>query len=180
MKNIRIPELLVVAMVVVLLNSVFYLTLKSYYGRKFSEENKEKMIVSTSVYKEITDDPCKWSVIGDPDAKDSYIKLNIFCDDGGYLFHAQCDIFCDDGKSLNTLDLRAIKKTTIADVLHEFSRMQGIDNLIINEAGEIVSWGKYTNSENKSWSCKIDIFKVNLNDEAVPKSNIDCVFENNL
>ena len=123
------------------------------------------MIVSTSVYKEITDDPCKWSVIGDPDAKDSYIKLNIFC---------------DDGKSLNTLDLRAIKKTTIADVLHEFSRMQGIDNLIINEAGEIVSWGKYTNSENKSWSCKIDIFKVNLNDEAVPKSNIDCVFENNL
>jgi|GEM_PF-1931735 hypothetical protein len=88
--------------------------LKWHKNKNYSTEKLEEMMVSVSDLRDKTDDPCKYSILGDPvAAKFDYIKVFIFCGDGT--------------KSTNSMDLRAVKEKTVIGALRELGRVNGFE-----------------------------------------------------
>ncbi len=80
--------------------------------RRFSEEWLERMIGSHGVRQQLTEDPCAYSILGDPNAGMNYIKIFLACKNGK--------------KSVSTFDAKAIKADTLESFLLEFQRINGI------------------------------------------------------
>lgn len=88
----------------------------SFFSRKrkaeFNPQIYEQMLTGESAVKAKTDNPCQYSIIGDPNTQ-NYVKVVINCRDGS--------------KSSNTLSLEAIKQSTVRGVLTEFGRINGFE-----------------------------------------------------
>lgn len=98
-----------------------FLFLRFYKNRNFSEEKLETMISTVSNLRDKTDDPCRYAIYGEPaTAKLQYIKVNLYCGSGS--------------KSINTMDLRAIKDNTVGGALKELARVNNFQAIIKNRS----------------------------------------------
>lgn len=156
-------ELASIFILFLLLDLLIFLSLRWHYNRRFSPEKMQEIITANSKFKEVTDDPCKWAVMGDPLATDnSYIKISVNCP--------------GNIESSNTLDLRGVKGETFVDLLDNYSRIQGIDNLIIDE-GVITGWGKLVNTDNSQWTCFVNRKEVaEIDVRYKPRDWIQCFY----
>lgn len=136
-------ELVTIMGVFLAIDLLLFFGLKTHYKRSYSPEKAEAMIEGISRWKEITDDPCKWSILGDPLAtENSFIKLNLYC---------------AEGKNVaNTMDLTAVSGKTYEDLLKEYVRLQGIDKLTINDQGRLNTLGKLESGKELKWACFIN------------------------
>lgn len=88
-------------------SGLLYLAKKRQAG--FDAKIYEHLLTGESRFKEKIDDPCKYSIVGDPDTTE-YVKLTLKC---------------KTGQSNNTLALGVFKDQTIRGVLTEFGRING-------------------------------------------------------
>src|SRR3990172_8528584 len=80
----------------------------------FSQEKLDVMLSRTSLYRDKTDDLCKYRIIGDPEkVGNKYVKINFWCGNAR--------------ESRNALSLEAVNGNTVKAVLTEFARIIGFD-----------------------------------------------------
>lgn len=128
--------------------SLMYLGLKARVQSKFTEKGLNEMISGKSISRDITDDLCKYQVLGDPKEKGNYIKINIFCINGK--------------KAVSTLSLSAIADKSVAGFLKEYARIIGFDEDLFKE---------------KNFLCYLDdklLTDEMMTAEIRPTSTIDC------
>jgi len=157
-------EALIIILVFLLVDGLIYILLGRHYRKNFTQEKLEMMIEGKSKWKVITNEPCKWAILGDPLAtENSFIKLILNCPDGK--------------NSTNTLDLRAISGSTFADLFDEYVRIQGIDRVEIDEKGRLIGLGNLQNSDDLFWTCFVNR-KVtdNLRTAFKPRDQIECFY----
>lgn len=107
---------------------------KWYKERMYDEGKIREMVFATSSLRDKTDDPCKYSILGDPIlAKDEYVKVHLYCS--------------MDAESLNSLDLRAIADRSAGGIIRELGRINGFE---IEYSKDSIRIGKY--GDNK-WRC---------------------------
>jgi len=158
-------ELAMIMFAFLLIDIMLFAGLRSYFRAKFSDVKMQAIIDESSDWKEKTDDPCKWAVYGDPDAKDTYIKLFVSCP--------------DSPSSTNTLDLRAIRGDSYDDLLSGYSKLHGIEGLIINGDGALTGWGKLINNSESRWACYVGVEEItDLRAKVSPKSEVHCLYAN--
>lgn len=90
--------------------SVFVVT--SLSKRRFSEDLLKELVSGSGKSKQLTADPCAFSIAGDPNAGNSFIRLIVTCSNGK--------------RSLSTFDANAIRGGTLEAVLAEFHRINGV------------------------------------------------------
>jgi len=133
--------------------------MKLYKNRSYSADKLEMMISTLSKSRDLTDDPCKYAIFGEPTtAQQQYIKIYIFC--------------TTSSKSLNSMDLRAIKDNTVGGALKELGRINGF-KVTLNE--EKIILGDKKELKNDSWVCLQNRKKVlNFEDALIQRGTIDC------
>ena len=156
-------EALIIILVFLLADGLIYSLLGRHYRKNFTQEKLEMMIEGKSKWKEITDDPCKWAITGDPWASEnSFIKLNLHC---------------PEGEAINTLDLRGVSGLIFADLLAEYVRIQGIDRLEINDRGKLTRLGRLEDNNDLHWTCFVNFLEnVSLNEKFKPRDSVDCFY----
>jgi len=157
-------EPLMIILVFLLADGLIYTLLRRHYRINFTPERMEMMIEGKSKWKEITDDPCKWAILGDPLAtENSFIKLILNCPEGK--------------NSTNTLDLRAVSGGAFADLFDEYVRIQGIDMVEIDEKGRLMRLGNLGNKDDLFWTCFVNR-KVadNLRMAFKPRDQVECFY----
>lgn len=157
-------ELAIVLLIIAVIDLLFYFGLKKYYSGHFSRQKIEELVTKNSKFKEVTDDPCKWSILGDPwGAANTYLKLGLSCS--------------KDHEVSNTLDLSGIKGKTFADLLREYARMQGINSIDINEGGQLKRIGSLSSTGINSWICFVNYAEASdLNRAFKGKDELDCFY----
>lgn len=138
---------------------VIFVGMRLYKERNFSPQKLETMFSEVSKQRDVTDDPCKYQISGEPaTAKLEFVKVNIFCNSAS--------------KSINSMDLRAIKDKTAAGAIKELARINGFPVEI--SAGKIVV-GKRSDLKNDAWICLQNRKKiVDFSEALVPKGTINC------
>lgn len=144
-------------MVYVCLVVVLFLGLRWYKNKNFSKEKLEIMMTMVSGLRDKTSDPCKYAVLGEPTTAGlDYLKVNIYC--------------TEKSKSLNSMDLRAIKERTVMGAIKELARVNGFE---VKLDGSKIFLG--SEESNKSWICKNNRASLgNFSDVVYPKTTIDC------
>lgn len=127
------------------LSIVFVVSLRFHSRLNYSNEKLEKAISTESNFRDKTNDPCKYSILGDPIA------------DG--VVYAKLELFCPDGRrSSNTLDLRAVKGDTVIDLINELARVSGFEVKIDNKS---VALGSLKDGDGDDvWKCYSDMNKI--------------------
>lgn len=141
---------------------LLFIFLRTYSKNKFSESNLTALITGVSHFREITEDPCKYSILGDPvTAKKMYTKVNFYCPNGTY--------------SNNSFDLRAVPDTQISEVIKEIGR---IDGFKVTSTSSSMEFGNLKNlSLLNSWKCFVGTRKINdFSAKVSPTSIIDCFY----
>ena len=127
---------------------MIYFGLKTYAKNNFSEESLKKLITGTSKFRDVTDDLCRYQILGDPKVGKDYIKINFWCN--------------NRSKARSTFALIAFEDKSSTGILKEYARIIGFDfNLI----------------KNKNWYCTINDQELNEDlqkKEVSPASTIDC------
>ena len=138
---------------------LLFVEMRWYKNRNFSPKKLETMLSTVSSLRDKTDDPCKYAIYGEPaTAQLQYVKVNIFCS--------------ANSKSINTMDLRAIKGKTVAGAIQELGRVNGFPVKITSN--NIVIGNRY-DLKNSEWTCMQNRVKVsNLNETIAQKGSIDC------
>ena len=80
--------------------------------RRFSEDTLRQLMSGSGKSKQLTTDPCDFSVAGDPNAGNNFIRLIVHCSNGK--------------RSISTFDATAIRGGTLEAVLAEFHRINGV------------------------------------------------------
>lgn len=148
--------------VLVFLGLFFFI--RSYSKTKFSESAMEKTMTTVSKLRDMTGDPCLYSILGDPiDAGGMYGKVNIICPGGKH--------------SNNSVDLRVLTEKSIIGLLREVGRVNGF-KVSLNES--LVELGDLANNvENNSWSCYVGTRKISdFNEVVIDSSSLDCYYGN--
>ncbi len=135
----------------------------SYSKSKFVESELENAMTSVSISREITGDPCLYSILGDPlYAKDMYAKLNIYCSG-------------DNKQSKNSVDLNAVNGDSIYDLFREVGRVNGFKVTLNNnniELGELKNTGGINN-----WNCYYGLERIlDFNEKLKKSSSISCFY----
>ncbi len=85
--------------------------LKWYKQNSFATQKLDEMMMAQSRFKDITDDPCRYSVVGEPQTPGGYLKLTFRC----------------PGKEARfTLDYQAVNDKTIGGTIRELFRFNGV------------------------------------------------------
>lgn len=139
-----------------------FIFFRMYSKSKFSDTGLDKAITTASKMRDITGDPCMFSIFGDPmGAGDMYAKLNYYCPGGKH--------------SNNSVDLRAVRGTSIIDLFYEVGRINGFKVSLINktlEFGDMKDKGGID-----TWNCIIGTEKIVDFESPIKKSsNIDCFY----
>lgn len=111
--------------------------LRFYYRKHFNRFALEEIITTPSQFRDKTNNPCFYSVYGDPDVGKEYVKVNLYCG--------------ESQKSLNTLALKAIKKKSVEGVLKELGRINGFNAVIPPD--KILSLGNLETTSQRRWYC---------------------------
>ncbi len=157
-----LSEILSVILVIIIANFFLFSLIRSNTQRMGTElgDKINYFAITNSKQKTITDDPCKWVIVGDPDAGNNYAKL---------------EISCPNKKILNSLDLRAIDGANLETLLVEYSRIQGIEPLIFNDK-QLTQWGNLKNDDSYKWQCFV-ANKLANKDTVIGKTNlVQCNF----
>lgn len=125
-----------------------FFSLRWWRERRFSPERVESMIMTTSRWRDRTDDWCKYKILGDPrDVGQRYVKINFWCDGENY-------------NARSTLALDAINGRKFGDILAEYARIVGIDPDLIEKQG---------------WRCLVNDREINNFETEIPDAGvIDC------
>ena len=100
--------------------------LKRLITKKFSEQKLEEMMLSTSQWRDITDDLCRYEIKGDPkEVGKDYVKI---------------DFWCKDGRSArSTMAFKGIPKQKVRpsyeETIDEYARVIGFEVEIIEKQG---------------------------------------------
>ena len=123
-KKSFLVEILLLVLFVLVLNIALYTLIRLRQNTNESEINS--LIERNSRWKELTDDPCKWAIMGDPLAtENSFVKLNLYCEDGK--------------SSINTYDLRGIKTNNVAELISKHSSLHGINEVSFGTSKYLLS-----------------------------------------
>lgn len=109
-----------------------FLRIRQY--KLYSNFKLNEMEDSVSKWRDVTSDPCKYEIKGEPVTKgDDYIKLYFFCK--------------DSKTSMNTLVYSIFADKKNSEVVREYARIIGFDpEIILNK--------------NSKWSCGVDMEKI--------------------
>lgn len=78
------------------------------------------MIVTPSSLRDSTDNPCRYTIHGDPlEAGSSFVKINFVCQDGQ--------------KTVSTLSLKALPDAKLSTILSEYSRILGFKYALLDQ-----------------------------------------------
>lgn len=77
----------------------------------YSDKGLQEIQLTSSRYKDRTDNPCLYSIIGEPTTPGQYLKLTFKCQDREARF---------------SLDFSAIRERTVGGVIREFFRIGGV------------------------------------------------------
>jgi len=103
------------------------LSLRWHKQTSFSKDGLQKILLTQSRFKNQTDDPCQYSVVGEPETAGRYVKLTFKCSDREARF---------------SLDYAAINEKTVGGVILELFRINGIardlTSLRCNQGGRTV------------------------------------------
>lgn len=103
------------------------LWLRWHKGTSFSEASLREIMLTQSRFKGQTEDPCLYSIVGEPATAGRYIKLTFKCPNKEARF---------------SLDYAAVTEKTVAGVILEVFRINGITRdltgLVCNQGGRIV------------------------------------------
>ncbi|MBU3935551.1 hypothetical protein KJ909_02660 [Patescibacteria group bacterium] len=122
--------------------------LKSRMANNFSEIKLKEMISGKSKFRDMTDDLCKYQILGDPKEVGNYVKINIMCVAGR--------------KASSTLSLSATEDKTVEGVIKEYARIIGFEEKLLAE---------------KNFKCYLDnkILTAEMEVQMIrPTSTIDC------
>lgn len=145
----RSKILLVFGIVYIIFASVIYFGLKLSLKKNFSEQKLETIISGKSIFRDMTDDVCRYQVLGDPKEIGNYVKVEMLCQNGR--------------KANSTLSLSAIADKTIGGFLKEYARIMGFDEKILVE---------------KKFACYLDgeIITEEMKKEPInPKVTLRCI-----
>ncbi len=146
MRNKRVKWVIKAWAVEVLVFLLIFFGLKRH-GKFFSADKMEEMMVRVSESRDLTDDPCKYAIKGDPKTLD-YIKIDFWCRGGD--------------SSRSTLDRKGMPKTSLNGVFDEYYRILGLDVEKIRGSD--------------SWQCLVNGKAVaDWEMEVGPQSTISCV-----
>lgn len=88
--------------------------LHNYKRSHYSKAILEDMITTTSALRDTTNNPCQYTIYGDPQAPGTqYVKINLLCPNGQ--------------KTISTLSLNALPNTKLTTILKEYARILGFD-----------------------------------------------------
>lgn len=131
-----------------IISGTIFFGLKFYSHKKFNEQSLNQLITGKSKYRDITDNLCKFQILGEPKVGKDYIKVNFWCNDAS--------------KARSTFSLVAFKDKTANGILQEYARIIGFDYNIIKD---------------KKWFCTLNDQEIDskVGETIVPlASTIDC------
>lgn len=127
---------------------LIFFGLKFYSHKKFNDQSLNQLITGKSKYRDITDNLCKFQILGEPKVEKNYVKINFWCNDAS--------------KARSTFSLIAFKDKTTNGILQEYARIIGFDYNIIKD---------------KKWFCTLNDQEIDskIGETLVPlASTIDC------
>lgn len=145
----------------VVFGAMFFL-LRANFSNKFSEDKMNKTMTNVSSLRDITGDPCKYSILGDPMAAgEKYAKVNIICP--------------DETHSNNSIDLQVLDQGRVIDLLSEVGRVNGFK---VEHQDGLIQLGELRNiGGNNVWSCFVGTRKISDFEETVQNSStVDCFY----
>ncbi len=126
---------------------IIFFGLKFYSQKKFNQDSLNQLISGQSKFRDITDNPCHYQILGEPKVGKDYIKINFWCS--------------DNSKARSTFALKAFPDKSPSGILKEYARIINFDfNLIIKN----------------NWYCTLNDQEFSFdNSNSVPQaSTIDC------
>jgi len=155
-----VKEILVYLLIFYSISFLVIFFLKNHYSKNFSPLQIEEMITNISRFRNKTDNPCLYSIAGDPvNSMNDYLKVNLYCN--------------EKEKSLNTLSLKAVKDKTIEGVIREIGRVNGFR--VITQEGQLLSLGALERGKYKKWYCFIDGNPIKTIKLQIPKGKtLEC------
>ncbi|MFA6007175.1 MAG: hypothetical protein WC784_00830 [Candidatus Shapirobacteria bacterium] len=140
--------LLTFGIIYLIFASVMYFGLKIRLQKNFTTSKLNEMVSGKSIFRDTTNDLCKYQILGDPKEVGNYVKINIFCNSGK--------------KAVSTLSLSAFSDKTVDGFFKEYARIIGFDvNLIYKNNVSCYLDGKILTEQMKSQIIR-------------PTSTIDC------
>ena len=132
-----------------------YFGLRSYTQKNFNPDTLSQLIHTKSQFKDITDNPCKHQLLGEPDVGKEYFKINFWCQ--------------DLSSARSTLSFRAFPKKDLKSILYEYSNLVGLNYDLFTQ---------------QKWYCTLNDQEIKLSDwpkvEAPLASTINCYQSKNL
>lgn len=135
--------------------------LKARESKAFTQERLEYLLETPSGMRDVTSDPCAYSIMGDPVRNDdefSYVKVVLDC---------------GDSEALNTMQLNILDDTSVIGVLRELGRVLGFEVAL----GDDLQLGELGQGGEQRWRCGygVDEF-VDWTEEIRENSTLTCVF----
>lgn len=159
----RLKLLTIYLITIFILAIGLYLFLVNYSKTNYSNQKKEQLLTAPSKFKINTQNPCTYSIYGDPTGvEEDYIKVNLYCS--------------KDSSSTNTLALKGISPDNYLGALYLLANVNifeaGIIPQRIDKLGGLIS-------ENNEWRCftGIDQEIKNFENKLKPKDTITCFYK---
>ncbi len=150
------------SVILIILLFVLFNFLTIYKASHFSEQEKDKILTSSSQNRFITKDPCANSILGDPTNSKSYFKIIIHCN--------------STTSSTNTLTSFSKSNPSYVDALKELSQINSFTSEF--ESNKIIALGNLKNDDHNKWACFLD--SRQLPDLTIPvqnKATLECFYE---
>lgn len=153
-----IREILIFLIVFWMVSAIilFGLSLKR---KPFRQDIYEQMVSNVSAKRNLTDDPCLYSIFGDPETK-RYLKIQLIC---------------PNGKSISSFDYDVLKTDTIEEVINTMAKIGNFMVTFMN--GQIRQMGNL--GLNKGvWQCTNSGKPIkNVSEKVDPGAMINCEFK---
>lgn len=105
---IPLKKILIFLILFYSISIVSLVSLKKYYKQKFNPQKLNFILESSSRFKDLTDNPCAYQIVGDPDVGKNYIKIGLNC---------------NNARTINTLSLNALNEKTLVGALKALAFM---------------------------------------------------------
>ena len=134
---------------------ILFFGLRYYSHKKYNPDTLSQLINTKSRFKDITDNPCKHQLLGEPDVGQDYFKINFWCQ--------------DSSSARSTLSLRAFPQKDLKSILVGYSNLVGLDYDLFTQ---------------QQWYCTLNDREIKLPDwpkiEVPLASTIDCYQSKNI
>ena len=141
---------------------VFFVFVRLRRDRLYSDELYESLLTTVSRTRPLVDDPCLYSISGDPVAAgDNFAKVFLFCN--------------KNEKTANSFYLGVLKNDSYNDLLTELGRINSFK--VEFDGKDKVRLGSDEKMVDTSWKCFSDHERITDFSESVKKrSRVECFF----